>query len=150
MSRTYVNSIHHVIWGAKERRGVLRPEWKDELHAYIGGVLRNKGGNLICGGGMPDHVHLLISLPSSISVSEASNFIKSNSSRWIRRTRPRSNDFRWQGGYAAFSVSKSREKDVVRYIRDQPKHHRRLSFADELKAFLDRHGVEYDADLLWK
>jgi len=75
--------------------------------------------------------------------------VKTNSSRWIKEKWPERRSFAWQGGYGAFSVSESSRQTVIRYIRDQARHHERISFKDEFLSLLKKHGVEFDERYLW-
>ena len=95
-------------------------------------------------GGVADHVHLLLSIPASLAVSKAVQLLKGGSSHWVKEVFPNLIDFAWQDGYAAFTVSQSQLGDVRAYIRSQPEHHRTKTFVEEYRAFLSRHGVEYD------
>ena len=88
---------------------------------------------------MADHVHLLLSLPSMVSIGEAVREIKAGSSKWFHENHHRL--FEWQEGFGAFSVSASNQPEVIRYIENQEKHHRRISFADEWKAFVEKHSM---------
>jgi REP element-mobilizing transposase RayT len=92
---------------------------------------------------MPDHIHLLARLKADSSVAEMVRRIKANSSRWIHQELGAQN-FAWQVGYGAFSVSESQKAPVRRYIETQQEHHAWLSFHDELIALLKRHGIPYD------
>lgn len=87
---------------------------------------------------MEDHAHLLIRIPPTIALSDAVLEIKARSSRWMGKT------FEWQRGYGAFSVSHSNIQSVVRYIRNQETHHRKMSFAEEFTALLQKHGIDFD------
>ena len=99
---------------------------------------------------MPDHVHMLVSLPPVVSISEALGFLKANSSGWIHEKWPELASFAWQLGYGAFSVSKSGVPAVLRYINNQEKHHRKLTYKEEFVAFLRKYGIEYDERYLWE
>lgn len=90
---------------------------------------------------MEDHIHLLIQIPPTVSLSKAINTLKSNSSRWANE---QGHKFAWQEGYAAFSVSASSIPTVLRYIQNQASHHEKMTFDAELLALLKKHGVEYD------
>ena len=92
-------------------------------------------------GGMPDHLHILLSLSPEISVSKAVNVLKSNSSKWMKTQSPQ---FAWQDGYSAFSVSTSALSNVIAYIKGQPEHHKKRDFAQEYLALLKKHGIKYD------
>jgi putative transposase len=88
----------------------------------------------------------LLSIPTDLSLAEAMRKWKSLSSGWVHQTFPEHKVFAWQSGYAAFSVSQSAVDDVRAYILRQEEHHRRVTFEEELRAFLDRHGIAYDPD----
>ena len=112
--------------------------------------MKNKNAKLISPGGMFDHIHLYVSMPSTISIADFVNAVKANSSRWIHESSSRMRGFAWQEGYGAFSVSKSEESKVVRYISNQEEHHRKRTFKEELTALLEKHGIEYDKRYIWK
>lgn len=139
----------HFVWSTARREPRLAPEWRDRLYGYIGGVLEHKKAKLLCAGGVSDHIHLYASLPSTVTIAELVNAMKANSSRWIHQAFPEQKSFAWQEGYGAFSVSKSAEEQVVRYIRDQEAHHHRHDFKAEFLAFLKKYQVEYDERYLW-
>ena len=132
----------HLIWSTAGREPQIASAWRDQLHAYFHGICENTGTKLIVAGGMPDHVHLLVSFDASHSIAEVVNLLKSNSSRWIHENHDR--NFGWQTKYAAFSVSKSAEEQVCSYIRTQEQHHRQKSYREELMEFLRRHELKYD------
>ena len=111
--------------------------------------MRKKNARLICAGGMFDHVHLYASLPSTISIADFVNAVKSNSSRWVHESFSHKRAFAWQEGYGAFSVSKSEEKKVIKYIRNQNEHHAKRSFKDEFLEFLIQNKIGYDERYLW-
>jgi len=98
---------------------------------------------------MHDHVHLYASLPSTITIADFVSVVKSNSSRWVHESFSKRKTFAWQEGYGAFSVSKSEENNVIKYIRDQGHHHRKRDFREEFLAFLDKYQIEYDERHLW-
>jgi putative transposase len=133
-----------MIWSTKGRKRLIHPQWADRLHAYMGSIARAKNAKLIEVNSEPDHVHLYVSMPSTISIADLINALKSNSTRWIRLTFPNRKWFCWQEGYAAFSVSRSQEQAVLEYIRDQQKHHSKRNFGQELLELLRRHGIAYD------
>ena len=98
-------------------------------------------------GGAADHVHILISLPATLSVAKAIQLLKGNSSKWIREAFPKMRSFAWQEGYGAFSVGISGVDATVTYIREQSEHHRRRTFREEFATMLRRHGLEYKSML---
>ena len=142
MSTTFTNLLFHIVFSTKVRRPQIRSEFEDELKRCIGGVIKHERGTLLEAGGTEDHLHLLVKFRADVSVSEMVRRIKSNSPKWLREKDPEWKG--WQTGYGAFSVSESRVAGVRDYLRCQREHHRKSTFLDELKALLERHGLEYD------
>jgi REP element-mobilizing transposase RayT len=146
---SYICNLVHFVWGTANREPVIEKSWRDRLHAYIGGILANRNAVPLAVGGVADHVHVLASLPSTVTLAEIASAMKANSSRWIHEQVPQCKGFDWQTGYGAFSVSKSAEGRVTAYIANQEEHHRRMKFEDEFKSLLERHGIAYEARYLW-
>ena len=149
MSRTFTNLLTHLVFSTKDREPFIVPELKPELYAYLGGLARELKGKSYGINGTSDHVHMLVSLPPVVSISEALRFIKSNSSGWVHDKWPKRRAFAWQLGYAAFSVSKSNVPGALKYIRNQEAHHRKIRFKEELIDFLVKHEIEYDERYIW-
>ncbi|HEX9945674.1 MAG TPA: IS200/IS605 family transposase [Thermoanaerobaculia bacterium] len=146
MSHTFTQLLYHVVFSTQYRAKLIGPQLQQELYPYIQANIRDKGGVPLAIGGMPDHVHLLIRLKPTASVSDLLCSVKANSSRWISERADLSREFAWQEGYSAFSVSKSGAQAVFRYIHHQEAHHRRRSFEEEWMGLLARHGIEFDRD----
>jgi putative transposase len=140
----------HCVFSTKDRRPFLTPAICKRLWPYLGGIARENGIRALAVGGMADHVHLLLSLPATISVSKAVQLLKGNSSKWLRETFPelRAQDVRWQEGFAAFSIGISGVPETTRYIQSQEEHHRKKSFREEFEAFLKKHGFDYKSGML--
>src|SRR5947209_4236515 len=134
----------HIVFATKGRRNLISDRRQQELYAYIIGIGRNKGIPVIAVGGMPNHIHILIGLPGTISFSDAISILKANSSRFMGRV------FAWQKGFGAFSVSHSQIETVVRYIRNQEEHHKKRSFEQEFLLFLKKAGIEYDPETVFE
>ena len=149
MAGKHLSLLVHFVWTTSGREPWISATWRDRLYGYLGGVLDHKHGKLICAGGMTDHIHVLASLPSTISLADIVNAMKANTSSWIHETFPNHSAFAWQRGYGAFSVSKSAEPQVIDYIRNQQEHHRVRSFQEEYLEFLKKHEIEYDERYLW-
>jgi putative transposase len=94
--------------------------------------------------GPADHVHMLFVQPRTLSIASVMEKVKASSSKWVKERWSNRSHFGWQTGYAAFSVSKSHVEQVKRYIANQEEHHRKISFQEEVLAFLRKQGVEYD------
>ena len=146
MSHSYTQNVVDVIFSTKERRPTIPAEFQARLWAYAAGICREEGMFVHAVGGMADHAHLLVQIPASMALAKAVGVIKANSSKWAHEQGQR---FSWQQGYAAFSVSASVAPTVVRYIRNQETHHRKMSFEAEFAALLKKHGVTFDATFVF-
>jgi REP element-mobilizing transposase RayT len=149
MPQSFACLHYHLIFSTKGRAPYLVGDLPERLYAYVGGIIRDQKGTLVAAGGMPDHVHFLVSLSRESSVSDVLRQIKGSSSRWIHETAPNLRGFAWQAGYAAFAVSYSHIGTVKRYIAIQADHHRTVSFQEEYLAFLRRHEIEFEERYLW-
>ena len=114
MAHTFTNLLVHVIFSTKDRVASIRSEWRPDLHAYLGGIVRELGGKVRAINGTADHVHLLVSMPATLSTAEMVRVLKANSSRWVNRKGWSKDPFAWQTGYAAYSVSHSNAAAVVK------------------------------------
>jgi REP element-mobilizing transposase RayT len=114
----------------------------------MGGIAREHGFKALAVGGTQDHVHILLSLPSSVPIARAMREVKSASSLWMHQT-VQEKDFEWQEGYGAFSVGMAQTSATVAYIARQEEHHRRRDFQAEFVAFLKKHRIEYDPRYVW-
>ena len=144
MPHSLTDLVVHVSFSTKDRRPFLDDSLKPRLFAYIKAIVREHGAKLHNVNGSLDHLHLLLSLPSSVALADLIRFVKGGSSHWLRKEFPDQQEFGWQEGYAAFSVSHSRMNRVYEYISRQPEHHAKVTFREELLAFLKRHEIAYD------
>ena len=141
---TFTNLLFHVVYSTKYRKPMIEKTWQDELYGYVGGVIRENKGTLLCMGGVNDHVHLLVRFSPTIAISDMLRLIKGNSSKMVNdKIKPRI-PFEWQSGYGAFSVSESQCEKVRAYILNQEVHHRKRTFEEEFIAMLERHKFTYD------
>jgi putative transposase len=141
LSHTYFQNVMHVVFSTKERRRFIHADMKERLWSYTAAICKRQKVFVHAIGGMEDHIHMLLQFPATIAISDAVKTIKANSSGWMS---DQIGKFAWQEGYGAFGVSKSNLAVVVRYIQNQEKHHRRMTFEDEFIALLEKHGIEYD------
>jgi REP element-mobilizing transposase RayT len=146
---SYTCLYYHIVFSTKDRRPLLDGPRLDRVIRYVSGICGNLNGKLFHGGGAPDHVHLAANVPPTKLVAGFIRDVKSNSSRWVHESFPGLQTFAWQDKYAAFTVSPSMLDKVRRYIADQERHHRKVTFQEELIALLKRHGVQYDERYLW-
>jgi len=142
MGSTFYSVHHHIIFSTKERRPLVRAEWRGQLHAYMGGTVRGLGAIAERVNGVEDHVHLLIGLKTTQAPADLVRELKKSSSTWVADHHDPS--FGWQEGYAIFSVSWTHCASVSRYIERQEIHHRKVNFTEELQRLLKRNGVDYD------
>lgn len=141
---THHGILLHVVFSTKYRKPWLHEKWRDDLYAYIGGIVKDHKSILLKAGGIEDHVHLLLRIHPEFAISKTVQLLKANSSKWINETRKTSRRFEWQRGHGAFSVSQSMSETVKQYIETQIEHHRNQSFQSEYLAMLNKHGIEYD------
>ena len=139
----------HCVFSTKERHKFITPEMQQRLWPFIGGIAKENGIKALAVGGVADHVHVLLSLPATMPVAKAMQLIKGGSSKFVHETFPGLRGFAWQEGYGAFSVSLSHVEQTVAYIQRQAEHHRKKTFEEEFRAFLDKHGIEYDERHVW-
>lgn len=149
MANTYTCLHYHVIFSTKHRERWITQDIEQRMWSYLGGIGSQNNLKPLLIGGVDDHVHMLLSMPPSISVSEALKRIKGGSSGWVKDNFPGLKGFGWQDGYGAFTVSGSQIPEVDEYIRNQREHHRLKTFQEEYRAFLDKHEIEYDERYLW-
>ena len=147
---SYVSSYVHCVFSTKERRPLITAQLRQRLCPYLGGIARENKIKALSIGGVADHVHLLLSLPATMTVAKAMQLIKGGSSKWVHKTFPEQRLFGWQTKYGAFSVSVSQLDGVIEYIETQEEHHRTMSFQEEFIALLKKHRIEYDERYLWE
>ena len=149
MANTYTSLNIHYVFRTKNREPIIVGNLRERLWAFMGGIARENGMKARCIGGIADHVHLLVSMPTTLSTAKGIQLIKGGASAWVHETFPEMRNFAWQEGYGAFSVSVSHLVETVAYIESQEEHHRHKSFQEEYLAFLKRHEIEYDEKYLW-
>ena len=140
----------HYVFSTKDRAPHITGDLRDRLPQFVGGSLRKQGAKPICIGGTSDHVHVLVSLPATMSIGKAVQLAKGSSLKWIRDTFADRGAFSWQEGYGAFSVGVSQIPATIAYIRNQAKHHLRQTFEEEYVAILKKHEIDFDQRYLWK
>lgn len=145
MSGTYLSLHYHLVFSTKNRQRLLSAEYRTRLYEYLGGTLVGMGATPQAIGGTDDHIHLLVGLKATHTLSDLVRELKKSSSSFMKETSPY---FAWQEGYAAFTVSATAREGVKRYIANQEEHHRVKSFIEELQGLLEQAGVEYDSKYL--
>ncbi len=144
MASTLVRINVHLVFHVKSTSVRMDITDLERIFPYIGGIIKGIGGIPIKIGGMPDHLHILASLPKTMTLADFVRAIKADSSKWIKSLDAKYRHFSWQEGYGAFSVSPALNQKTVQYIRNQAEHHRKRTFLEEYKLFLDAYGIQYD------
>ncbi len=144
MAHTFTNLLVHLIFSTKGRADLIADEIRDDLHAYLGGIIRSLKGTALAVNGTRNHLHLLVLLPRDTSLADLCRDLKSCSSKWVHEKWPLRKGFGWQTGYSAFAVSDSNRDAVMRYIARQEEHHRKVTFDEELVAILRKHKMAFD------
>lgn len=150
MPQSLARVVLHITFSTKHRKPFLRSaELRGALDGYIVGILQNLKCPSIITRSVEDHIHILCNLSRTITIAKLLEEVKSSSSEWIKKHEQGPADFYWQSGYGAFSVSESNVERVKQYIANQEEHHRKMSFQDEFRLLLERHGIEYDERYVW-
>lgn len=140
----------HIVFSTKSRFPFLNtPDLRNEMHAYLGGTLKDLGCPVLIVGGPADHVHIFCVLSKNKPVSEVIGKVKRSSSKWVKTKGPALKKFVWQNGYGVFSVSQSHIERVRNYIQRQEDHHRRKTFQEEFREFLRLYDVDFDERYVW-
>jgi len=149
MPQSLAQNLIHIIFSTKNHKPLIVPPVQQELKAYLVGTLDNLDSPSIETNCTTDHVHVLCSLSRTLSLAKLLEEFKKSSSKWMKTKGPEFQDFYWQAGYGAFSVSQSKVEAVRRYIRQQAEHHRKTTFQDEFRQFLRKHRIEFDERYVW-
>jgi REP-associated tyrosine transposase len=144
MANTFSQIYIQTVFAVSDRLSLIKPEFKEDLHKYITGIVRNQGQKLITINGMPDHLHILIGLKPSMALADLVREIKADSSNFINKNKWVRGKFSWQEGYGAFSYGHSQLDTIIRYIENQEKHHRRRSFKEEYPASLKKYDIAFE------
>ena len=143
LSQIYIHCVFSTKGGVK----LIEGRFRNDLHAYIVGALKNLGAYVIELYANPEHIHILCTLPRTLTVAELISKVKTSSSKWIKKQVVER--FSWQNGYGTFSVSQSRLGAVSQYIINQPEKHKQKSFKDEYREFLKEYNVEFEERFVW-
>lgn len=144
MADVYAQIYIQIIFSVKNRDSLINENFEEILYKYITGIVTNKKQKLLIINGMPDHIHILLSLSANCNLSELVKDIKVSSSKYINENKLSKYKFQWQNGYGAFSYSKSQVDKVYKYINNQKEHHKKYSFKDEYIKLLQKFEIEYN------
>ncbi len=149
MAQSLSNILLHLIFSTKNREPFINETIESDLYAYMTSIAAAKGSFVHKIGGISDHVHLFLTLPRTISISNLLEEIKKDSSKWIKTKSKKHSNFSWQKGYGAFSVSASMQNTVTNYISNQKEHHKTHTFQEEYLKFLQLYNIPYDEKYVW-
>ncbi|MBK9333701.1 MAG: IS200/IS605 family transposase [Ignavibacteria bacterium] len=150
MANTYTQLYVQIIFAVKHRENLIQEKYRIEVEKYICGIIKNNKSKPLAIFCNPDHIHILIGLHPTMAVSDITRDIKANSSNFINEKNWFSGKFNWQVGYGAFTYSKSQLDNVIKYILNQPNHHRKKTFKEEYLSFLKAFEIEYDEKYLFE
>ena len=149
MPQSLSNILVHVVFSTKNRENLLIESITSELYKYLAQICKNNNSPIKQIGGINNHIHMLLDLSRSISISKLISEIKSNSTRWLKTKGSHLKNFSWQNGYGVFSIGESGLLNCQHYIKNQKEHHKKISFEEELKLFLKKYSVNYDERYLF-
>jgi REP element-mobilizing transposase RayT len=147
MPQTLSFNLVHIVFSTKNRLPLIKTETMSDLHAYLAGTARKLGCDCFRVGGVADHVHLALKLPTTRTAAKIVSEIKTGSSVWMKQQEIAG--FAWQRGYGLFSVSPADLGALVQYIDGQEAHHRKRSFQDEMRAFFEKYHIAFDERYVW-
>ena len=139
----------HLIFSTKNREPLINDQIATELHPYLATLFRVRESPALTINGTDDHIHALFALSRTQTVAGIVEEVKTQSSKWIKTKGPQYYKFHWQTGYGAFSIGRSSEQALRKYIAEQRQHHRKRTFQDEYRMFLRKYGVAYDERYVW-
>ena len=145
LSKIYI----HLIFGTKDREGMIEDVVRKELHSYMATILQNWETPVLTIGSVEDHVHILCMLSKNHPICKIAEEVEKSSSKWLKTKSSELTNFQWQNGYGAFSVSQSKLEAVWQYIDNQKNHHRHESFQDEYCRFLKAYNIDFDERYVW-
>ncbi len=149
MPQSLASVYLHIVFSTKNRVPSITPEITPRLYQYLAATALGNETKLLDIGGMPDHVHLLLSFGREVTIADTVKTLKGSSSRWVIDTFNGDQHFAWQAGYGAFSVGYPELGSVKTYIANQAERHRDTTYQDELRALLTLHGKTWDERFVW-
>lgn len=150
MPNTYSKMYCQVVFAVKYRNARIENSFKSELFSVIGNLIKEAGGELLLVNGVEDHVHCLFRFFPKNSISDIVKVAKSKSSKWLNETNYLSHRFEWQSGFGVFTYSEKEIKNVFEYVKNQEKHHSKMTFHEEYLLMLKAHKVDFLPEYLFK
>jgi len=149
MPQSLHSNFAHIVFSTKNREPMIAGDVAGRIHSYLAGIVQDQGAVSISINGMPDHVHLLIKSSKTVTDVNFMKELKGGSSSWINSNSIIPEHFKWQAGYGWFSVSPKDTDQVVSYIQNQAEHHKKVTFQEEYRKFLESYKINYDEQYVW-
>ena len=140
--RNLLRSYMHFIWTTHDRLPLLTEDIERQVYRYIATVCKDMKCEVLAIGGMPDHVHLLVLMPTTVTFADLMKNVKAGSSRLVSAELKPGEWFEWRKNYAVFAVSSSHKNRVLAYILNQKQHHADATLIPSL----EEDSEEYDTD----
>jgi REP element-mobilizing transposase RayT len=146
---TFTQFYVQLVFAFKNRDAVLHKNIQKRVFEYMSGIITEMKHKSIIVNGVSNHVHILIGLNPSKSISDTVHDIKRSSSLFINNEKLCMGTFAWQEGYGGFTYSRSQLDDIYKYIMNQEEHHKKITFKEEYIQFLKKFEIEYDDRFLF-
>ncbi|WP_439555064.1 IS200/IS605 family transposase [Dyadobacter sp.] len=150
MADTFSQIYLQFVFGVKSRQSLIPKEHKEELHKYLTRLVENRKAKMLAVNCMPDHVHIFVGFKPVLSISDFVKEIKVESNEFINAQSWMKSRFAWQEGFGVFSYSHSHIHSVVSYIMNQEEHHRKKTFQEEYRSFLEKFQIPHKSEYLFE
>jgi REP element-mobilizing transposase RayT len=150
MANTYTQCYFHLVFAVRNRKALIKKEWKNEMEKYITGIAQNHRHKMLAVGSMPDHIHILIGYNVNQLIPDLVEEIKTSTNEWMKEKKLSKFKFDWQKGYGAFTHSRSEIDNVVKYILSQEEHHKKRPFKEEYLGMLEKNEVIFSNECLFE
>ena len=141
---SYTQLIYHIVFRTKYSKPTLPNEYSEELYRYISGFISNKKSYLYRINGMPDHIHILVGLHSTLSLADFVKVLKTSTNLWMKENGNFPDFESWGEKYGAFTCFYKGKESIIEYIKNQREHHKDESFTDEYRRLIEESGIEID------
>ena len=150
MANTYTQLYIQFVFSVQGRHNFIKEHFRDELEKVMCGIVTNHKCKTYAIYANPDHTHIFVGIHPNIAPSKLMEQVKSGSSKWLNEKKYVPSKFSWQDGFGAFTYSKSHIDNVVKYILNQPEHHKKQSFRDEYLLLLKKFEIDFDSKYLFE
>jgi len=142
LSKVYI----HCVFGTFNGYPHIHKNIRERLNAYLAGAFKSQDSPPIKVNCVSDHVHILLRMSKKIPLMKILEEVKKQSSKWMKEPEQGITKFKWQDGYAAFSVSSTKLAIVEKYIENQEEHHKKMTFKEEIEEYMNHYKVsEYNS-----